>query len=237
MSGLKIVLPYYENKGMLEKQMATWDSYPADIRKSMTIVVVDDGSQKTPALSVVKKHDYNLQLFRILENKPWNQVGARNLGMHVVPSGWVLMTDIDHVLPPSSAEAFSDLSKSRCKRRYYIPSRELPDGTPHKRHPNSYFMTKELYWDIGGGDESTSGYYGCDCLFRKRAAHYAVREEIDIPLVVYGRSDIEDASTTDWGRKNSPWHSSNNKRISELKKMKFPPRPENPLRFTWERQI
>jgi hypothetical protein len=57
-----------------------------------------------------------------------------------------------------------------------------------------------------------------------------------VTLTHFGRDDIPDASTLEWGRKNSQWDWKNNPALVEKAKA-APYKPVNPLRFEWERQI
>lgn len=230
MMPLVIAMPYFENAGILALHVETWQQYPADIRNTMVVLIADDGSPRSPAV-VPDDVDIDIRIYRIGVNKPWNQTGARNLAMHVAPEGWVLVTDIDHVLSVESAIALCALRAE--DGRYYVPSRRLPNGAPYKRHPNSYYLTREMYWRTGGCDEDFSGCYGSDSTFRRAIAQEGTRVDIDIPLTLYGRDAIPDASTTDWGRKDSEWHVSNFPHLAG--KRKTVTRPVNPLRFPWTR--
>ena len=89
------------------------------------------------------------------------------------------------------------------KEKFYLFSRvDAPNLTPYKRHPNSYFMHRDLYWKIGGYDEEFSGNYGTDGMYRRRAIKVAGEGiKMDAPLIRYPREVIPDASTTEFHRK------------------------------------
>lgn len=237
MRSLTIAMPYYRNGGMLRKQMAVWNSYPSKLRKGLTIIIADDGSPDNKAVDNVLPHDYNLQIYEVLVNKPWNQTGARNLAMHHVPDDWCLVTDIDHVLEVE--DAFKAVRMPVQSGSFYIPGRRKPDGSWYKHHPNSYYLEKELYWKVGGCNEDFSGVYGSDSTFRRVIEANARREDAkDIfSLTLYGRSEISDASTTEWGRKKSEWHISQHPELYERKKARVLEKGTNPLRFPWKRVL
>jgi hypothetical protein len=117
--------------------------------------------------------------------------------------------------------------------RYYIPSRVLHDGTPYHAHVNSYLLTADLFRESGGYDEAFAGYYGTDSTFRRRIALFGRSVAIDIPLVLYRREVIPDASTTHYGRKGSAYHVSSNRALNERKRKGAP--PITPLNFEWSR--
>src|SRR6185369_156528 len=93
---LSLVIPYYENPGMLAVQYQTWANYPTDLKSRMEIVLIDDGSPTRPAIDVARPEELPpLRIFRVLKDLPWHQHGARNLGAHVAIGKWLLMTDMD----------------------------------------------------------------------------------------------------------------------------------------------
>jgi hypothetical protein len=89
-----------------------------------------------------------------------------------------------------------------------------PAGT-RKPHPNSFLLTREMYWKIGGYDETFCGIYGTDSLFRHRAFKIAKRGQLDIPLVRYSREIVDDASTTTLLRKEGREPGLRNKVMTE----------------------
>jgi Glycosyl transferase family 2 len=236
MRPLTLAFPYYENSGILKEHQRIWAQYPDAIRRKMTVIIADDGSPNSPAADAVQPCDYEIQIYRIGVNIPWNQTGARNLAMHCAPEGWVLVTDIDHVLMPDDAAELVGMKVK--KGHYYIPARRImPHSTPYKRHPNSYYLTRQMYWDAGGCDEDFAGHYGSDSTFRRALTLVGTRVELDSPaLTLYGRDVIPDASTTEWGRKDSPWHSGNNPDL-KMKKLQGAYKAKNPLRFEWTRVL
>ena len=88
---------------------------------------------------------------------------------------------------------------------HYIPRRRRAvDGLEYKRHPSTYILTKELYWQVGGFEERWLGSYGTDFMMRKRIQRMSKRVLLDdIWLTLYGREVVPDASTTCFGRKGS----------------------------------
>ena len=134
-----LVMAYYENGEMLERHFQEWEQYPGFPFK---VILVDDGSQKDPAINHIKKTKFPLELYRINKDIPWNQNGARNLGM-THADGWCVLTDMDHLL---SQDQFEKLYKLNLDPNvHYIPSRRQIGGTIYKTHPNSYILYKDLY--------------------------------------------------------------------------------------------
>jgi len=223
---ITIVMAYYNNPTMLERHLEEWEKYPDGFQA----VIVDDGSEE-PALPILKNCPIPVQLYRVLIDKPWNQNGARNLGM-TYAEGWCLLTDMDHLL--TNEEARKIKIEDYHSNLAYKPLRVLPDGSEYKRHPNTYLMTKDLYWSCGGYDEDFCGWYGTDATFRRQLGK-ALTETDNFALTLYGREVIHDANTRTLGRKGSEYHVSNNNVLTGKKK--YGGEPVKPLQFPWTRQI
>lgn len=197
-----LIVPYYENPGILREQLTQWAALPEKIRASLHVIVVDDGSPTQPADAVWRDVALASQrLYRCGVDVRWNWLFCRNLGVDQARTEWVLLTDIDHVVP---AETWTALMTTKLdERKVYRFSRvDAPARTPYKPHPNSWAMTRTMFNDIGGYDERFSGFYGTDGEFRDRvnAAARAVEMRSDV-LIRYPREVIPDASTTRYGRK------------------------------------
>jgi hypothetical protein len=232
-------MAYYENPGMLAKHLAEWTQYDDKDKARLSAVLVDDGSPRNPAEAAIRAHGsvgFPITLLRVLENKPWNQDGARNLAMKIA-EGWTLMTDMDHMLTRYSVGGLLECVKVAKRCDYYMPQRVDQDGAPEHPHPNSFVMHVDDFWSMGGYDEDFSGVYGSDGNFRK--CMRAGLREMNTTLFClkrYGREAVPDASTTDWGRKESPYHRS---RFPKLEAKSRGPayRAKDHLRFPWERVI
>jgi len=236
---LQLIYPYYDNPHMLEYQLEFWHRNPWQFKERFKVILVDDGSEKHPAEEVLKKYgqtSFELDLYRIKVNIPWNQNGAHNLGMHVAEGGWCVCTDIDHVLVSSQLNVIFELDVD--EGTYYTFGRRQSRAltTVFKRHPNSWLLTRDVFWASGGYDEDFSGFYGSDSVFRRCLDAVAKRVELEEPyLVVYDESDVDDANTTEFGRKNSEYHSPNFPHLQ--KKRRHYSKPVDPLRFPWERVL
>lgn len=207
MTQLSLVMPYYRNPGMLSFQYECWSSWPEALKRELQVVIVDDGSPE-PADDVERPIGLpSLSIYRVLEDRPWHQHGARNLGAHVAKSKWLLLTDMDHVLSESQFQSLlSSLDELNTEAIYTLDRVEADTGLPtfqngrEKPHPNSFVVTRDTYWKIGGYDEDFCGIYGTDALFRSRAES-RMRHLSGVALTRYWRDLIADASTTTLERK------------------------------------
>lgn len=213
---ITVVLPYYENAGMLAAQYAHFRQLPDDVRQVVNLIVVDDGSPKAPAFAPgdVKTNPEALaeleietfQLYRVDVDVRWNWLTCRNIGVEKSTTQWVLLTDIDHVVPEKTFRRITE-QKLDPTNAYRFSRVDAPDLTPYKPHPNSWLMTTTLFDKIGGYDERFSGFYGTDGEFRDRVrANAKTIIILDEPLVRYPREVIPDASTTRYLRKQPEDH-------------------------------
>lgn len=229
MDRVTVCFAYYDNPSMLEKHIDEW-------RKFYTaVIVVDDASPNYPAVDILNKYCLeNVKLYRVLKNIPWNQNGARNLAMQQCTTEWALMLDMDHLLTEKECAKMQQMEKRA--GHYYVPRRVWPDGVEHRLHPNSFLLEKEKFWQCGGYDEDFCGYYGSDKVFRLALDTVAQRVETDCFNTVLYEGIIQDANTQEFGRKDSEYHSANHPHLV-AKRARAPYKAENPIRFTWERQL
>lgn len=210
---LTLVVPYYRNPGMLVAQQALWASYPADLRQHFHVIVVDDGSPKYKAEGSFAPVDLaSYRLYKILVDCRWNWLACRNLGMAEASTDWVLMTDIDHLLPVETLRRLiygklDERNVYRFSRVDAVPGIfdapiDLASLPTYKPHPNTWLMTRAMFDQIGGYDERFSGFYGTDGEFRDRVSvNAAAIVLLPDPMIRVPREILPDASTTSYGRK------------------------------------
>lgn len=243
MNKITLIVPYYRNPLMLREQLKNWNSYPDDWHQ---IIVVDDGSPE-PAIDHIHVRSEKLRLYRINVDIPWNRGGARNLGAHVAGTDWIIHVDIDHVLPPQAANILLNqaltpgfwyrfpryrVGKADATRRKDKISPDANFGPIHP-HVDSYLITKQLYWKIGGYNEDYSGILGGGGAFLKQLERTSGAPKLLPPpicLNVYTRHAIADASDLHLSR-DPTGYSARKRKVPEMTPAK------NPLRFPWERVL
>ncbi len=189
------IVPYYCNAHFFAQQLSFWRDYPGDVCAHVSAVVVDDGSPD-PA-QIPGTTPFALRLFRIQEDRRWNWLAARNIGAHHAADGWLLLTDMDHVVPPETAQTI--IWGQHDPRTIYLFSRREHTGDVIAPHSASYLMTRQMFWAVGGYDEAFSGVYGSDGEFRRRCAATAPLAILTDALVRY--EFVADSSTTRYTRK------------------------------------
>lgn len=222
---LTLVLPHFCNLGMFAEQQKVWASYPAKMRRRLHVIVVDDCSPEglyPTAESVTVDGLASLRIYRLLEKKRWNWPACRNLGAKVATTEWMLLTDIDHVLPQETLEYLlcGKLHATVAYRFKRVTATQtwpyrVSDQPAYKSHNDTWLMTRDFfYFDdgvtfVGGYDERLSGCYGSSGEFthRVRAASAASDDVyLDQVMVRYPREIIADASTSPdvYTRKGDP---------------------------------
>jgi hypothetical protein len=236
-----IVMAYYDNPRMLQLQLHEWRMYRDSEKAALRVVIVDDGSPTHPAKDVILDNEpvgFPIKLFRVTPNIPWNQDGARNLAMQNVETQWALMTDMDHMLERRQVSKMLDFVSHNARvGTYYLPARVDFDSRPNYPHANSYVFNVADFWKMGGYDEDFAGVYGSDGNFRKCAkAVLSELQTVTFNLTRWTREAIPDASTNEWGRKDSPYHRSQHPALEA--KMKGPAyKAKNPVRFEWAQEL
>lgn len=200
MNQITLVMAYYENSGQLTRQYDLLRTMPDSVKQNLHVIIVDDCSPDHPAHKG-KIGCAPVAVFRITKKVMWNQDAARNIGAHHAVTKWLLLTDMDHMVPKETWNTIVNAQYDpACIYRFSRVS--APDHTPYKPHPNSWLMTKEMYWKVGGYDERFAGWYGTDAEFRDRCAQFAKITLLPDVLVRVGREVVPDASTTQFPRKD-----------------------------------
>lgn len=247
MRGFTLIVPYYRNAAMLDRQVIEWEQYHERVK----IICVDDGSPE-PAIDVIKSRASadllaRVRLYRITVDIPWNREGARNLAAQECATDWLVNVDIDHILPHKAAAALldADVREGRWYRfaRFRVGKADetrrkdkLPDDCEFGRihpHIDSYLVSREMYWQAGGYDEDFAGCLGGGSEFLKRLERTGGSPKLlDDPvcLHVYTRDKIKDAS--DWSLSRD---TTRGKTIQKQKPAGS--KPESHIRFPWVREL
>lgn len=197
-------MAYYCNGSMLTEHTRCWQELPLDILANLHVVIVDDGSPSNTASEALRSAKLpalaSFQLWRMLRDVPWNQDACRNLGVRYARTEWLLLTDMDHIVPATTwyALMFGALKKNTVYRFARVSA---PRMEPYKSHPNSWALTRRTFWACGGYDERLAGNYGTDGDFLVRVRGRRRLQELSDVLIRVPREVIADASTTTLARK------------------------------------
>jgi hypothetical protein len=178
-----------ESPGAIFNLLRRYEKYDPSVLDRIHFVIVDDGS---PTAYQIPSFTLNLTWLKIREDIPWNQGGARNLGVVYGRSDNILMTDVDYEFPESTLRAMIDAPP--CGRNIYkIYRGDRITGELMEGHANTFFMSRSRFFRFGGYDEEFSGHYGAeDYRFIKfQKAQGARQRYFRPPSVCYRRNDID----------------------------------------------
>lgn len=155
-----IVPVYIENRDcdLLQRFICEYESYSSDILDRVQFIFVDDHSPVAIHIPDCKLH---YVLARIDDDITWNQGGARNLGAHLAKTSKLILTDLDHIFPET---LLADILSAKEPSCLYMFRRER-DGLKIHSHPNTFFCTKGIFFNVLGVDEEFCGHYGYEDVF------------------------------------------------------------------------
>lgn len=236
---LSVVMAYYENPKMLRRQLENFASLPEDLLARLEYIVVDDGSPTSPAADVAAANPwpFKFQLYRVKVDVRWNQDSARNIGAHHSSYPWLLLTDIDHLVPEETLQSIVFEEKLFEGGAYRFSRKDDVSFEPYKPHPNSWLMTRATFDATGGYDERFAGWYGTDGDFRNRVmAKTQFVRQLRQHLIRVGREHTPDASCPrEFGRKNEL----DSRKVAEIKAARALEPGWQPrfLSFPYEKQL
>lgn len=180
---LSIVIAVLNSHEIVRRQILHYEKMglPDDIE----ILFIDDGSY--PAL----QSDTTLKNFTIYATKdyrPWTVELARNFGIEKARGEYVLITDMDYIIPMSCIESALDLKedKSSIRREFGILDENgdftqdmdilksyglVKDNVKMSPHPNNFIMRKSTFDVVGLFDETRVDRpypIGADAEFKRR---------------------------------------------------------------------
>lgn len=173
-SGLTVALLHFANPSMLRRQLDSFASYPVDIQKQLTILIIDDGSpQGLRAKEYISDHiqssHFRIRIALITTDLAWNIGGARNLAFHIVDTWRVLLLDLDMIVPIETMQAVLTWETRNSTHIMAHKFNRLRPNGKTGRHPAVSLLDVEAYWESGGCDEDFCGRYGfTDVHFWKR---------------------------------------------------------------------
>jgi hypothetical protein len=203
MINLTLVMAVYGQPLMLKKQVETIKSYAEDIRSRLSVILVDDCGDPP-----VDFHEYEnfslkkLMLFRVDEDIHWNQMGARNLGMHHA-SGWCVMVDPDMVFrEPMMRRMMNEAAKLKRGTVVRWALRHMNSGKLDSSSPNTWLIHRDDFFAVGGYDEDYAGGKGFSDvqLLDVLTSVYKVQRRADIEADFYSNKLIADAMVTKLNR-------------------------------------
>jgi hypothetical protein len=202
---LTLVMAVYGQPQMLRKQIETIVDYPDAVLERLNVVVVDDCGDPPVDLEGIRFFsDFvkSVKLFRVDKDIPWNQMGARNLGMQH-SEGHCLLIDpdmvFDGVVMARMIEAASKLARGRVIK---WGLRHVNTGKLDMSSPNTWLLHREDFFAVGGYDEDFAGNKGwSDVQFLDiMRGCYKIEERPDLWAHFHSTASVPDAMVTSLDR-------------------------------------
>lgn len=194
MNSLSLIFTYYQNPLMLEYQWRIWQTYPEHVE----VVLVDDGSpvgfRAEEVAARMPPLKCSFKLARILVDLPWNQCGARNLGVHLATKTWEMTVDIDHIIP---LHFINCICRHELDPDTIYSLQRLDHFTRNPYHPHweTKVMTREKFWTVGGFDEAFCGHYAFSERNWLRRVKQFKNGELPYAIERVSEYEIEDSKT------------------------------------------
>lgn len=194
---LSFVYSYYENPFTLNRLISEWKKYDEKILKDIEFIITDDCSRNFPLKNFNKQESLNVRFFEIQQKVNWNWLACRNIGAYYAKGKWILVTDIDHFISKEDIEIIYRRIKFLNGDYVYMMERRNLQNKRMNTHGNSFLMTREMYWKIGGYDETLSGKYsGTTMAYKKRVLRDTKGFQlINVPLHWISGDDVADSQT------------------------------------------
>ena len=201
MDKISIIIPLYNKAASIKN---TIDSILRQSCTNFDIIVIDDGSTDN---SVEIVNSYKTSVIRVISKKNGGVSSARNVGMDIANSEWLLFLDADDLLLPDALLIFEQAIKKYPSLEIFIGGYEIQTSSGLEIHPckcngiiskpfKAYFhkkflprggntlIKKSIYKTIGKFDERVS--YNEDWAFFLKLLSYRVAV-ISEPVMIYNK--------------------------------------------------
>lgn len=184
-----------------------------------------------------------LKVFCVDDNIPWNQPGARNLGIALAKSPVLLMVDVDMVPPAELAMDYIEAARSLKPEEVIIPAiRYASCDAVNTIHPHNFLVHKTHLASIGGYDEDYSGAYGWDDVQMLHVLEMAGSVKRTTDLWVMHRDDVVDHAVNSLDRDTKRNYAMHLEKMRQVRKhgvhaWAAEQRKKERTRFRWHRVL
>jgi glycosyltransferase involved in cell wall biosynthesis len=240
MTALSLVFSVYGQPKMLASWFESYLAQPESDRKHVEVMVVDDHGTPHAELPDIP----GISLLRVDRDIPWNQGGARNLGVMEAKGPIVLLLDPDMTLPEGMLGKFLDSARMLKPRQVVRPIlRHVATGVFDVSSPNLHLISRKDFLAVQGYDLGYQGHKGWSDVELLHVMHRAcfVRQVDSLWLWLHHQNpDIPDAQVTTLDRDVKHNHAIHKARMGKLRQVdvaKFLETHHSPLlNFPWTRK-
>ncbi|CAM8662408.1 Glyco_tranf_GTA_type domain containing protein [Oxalobacteraceae bacterium] len=230
MKKLSLISHYYNSHDKAQHLIDHLAQAKPETLEHLELIIVDDCSNEERMLTAP---NFSLKYLRIIDDIPWNQAGARNLGALTSEGRWQLFFDIDQRISHEGldyvVEHCDGLSDN--VMHYFLVNNFIDSNTNEQllTHPNTFLVNSIKFRINGLYDEDFAGNYGYEDLYLP----YLWERNGGVRAVLGNEFYFTDQhfKTTSLNRDLEP-----NKIISSHKLMNGLKRPKSLLRFEWKIQ-
>ena len=166
MKPLTLITHHYNGHDRVITLLDHIASFAEEIRSKLSIIVVDDYSDESQALP---QYDLDITQYRVLTDIPWNQCGARNLGVFMSETPWALLFDVDqHPRERGIKYILHHYEQLQPDTMYSFRVSNYLDANDHQAlevHPNTLLVPVTNFKEFGMYDEDFAGNYGYEDLY------------------------------------------------------------------------
>lgn len=230
MKKLSLISHYYNSHEKAQDLIDYLAQAKPETLEHLELVIVDDCSNEERQLSAP---NFSLKYLRIIDDIPWNQAGARNLGALTSEGRWQLFFDIDQRISYDGLDYVVEHCDGLADTvmHYFLVNNFIDSNTNEQLtvHPNTFLVNANKFRLHGLYDEDFAGNYGYEDLYLP----YLWERNGGTRAIMGNEFYFTDQhfKTTTLNRDLEP-----NKIISTYKLMNGLKRPKSLLRFEWKIQ-
>lgn len=183
-----------------------WDNLsrlPDLVAKKIELVIVDDHGDPPAEIPRDVQQRHPCKLFRVDKQIPWNQPGARNLGMLKAEAKVAIMLDPDMIPSPIVWDQILaraiDLPRGKVVKFGLLKS----NGNEIYSSPNTWILHTDDFFDIGGYNEDYAGSKGwsdVELMHKLNSAFKIIPEKKLLVPYIVNEDGFDDAQVTSLDR-------------------------------------
>ncbi len=166
MKSLTLITHHYNGHDRARALLKYLDGFSTSVKDRISVIVVDDNSDKSEPLPHTT---FQSTQYRVLSDIPWNQPGARNLGVIMATTPWSLLFDIDqHPKEVGLAYILDNLNVLDGRTIYSFRVENYFDANDNCHldvHPNTLLLSNAYFKEFGMYDEDFAGHYAHEDLY------------------------------------------------------------------------